>query len=79
MRRVSEFLVLSAGDDGLGHTAGADSAGREVNRMKKLGAIAALGAALVALHGITSEKWEDWHTAFTALGGAVALVTLVEK
>lgn len=44
-----------------------------------LGAIAALGAALVALHGITSEKWEDWHTAFTALGGAVALVTLVEK
>ena len=44
-----------------------------------LGAIAALGVALVALHGITSEKWEDWHTAFTALGGAVALVTLVEK
>ena len=39
-------------------------------------AAAAVGGAVVALHGITSQKWEWWHTVFSVIG-AIALVALL--
>lgn len=44
--------------------------------MKKIGAVAAVGAAVVAIHGITSKKWRNAHTLFTVLGAVVAVATL---
>jgi hypothetical protein len=47
----------------------------ESSDWKALAAIATIGGGIVALHGITSKKWTDAHTLFTALGIAAALAT----
>lgn len=39
---------------------------------KAVGAIAALGGAVVAAHGITNKRWQTWHTVFVV---AAALAT----
>ena len=44
--------------------------------LKVLGAIAAVGGAAVAIHGITSKRWQTAHTIFAVVGAAVALATL---
>lgn len=31
---------------------------------KVIGMIGVVGAALVATHGITSKRWQTWHTVF---------------
>lgn len=41
-----------------------------------LGAVAAVGGAVVVVHGITSKKWETAHTFFSVLSTLVALATL---
>jgi hypothetical protein len=44
--------------------------------LKVLGVIAAAGGAVVAIHGITSKKWQTAHSVFSVLGAVVALATL---
>ena len=44
--------------------------------LKVLGTIAAVGGAVVVVHGITSKKWQTAHTILSVLGAIVALVTL---
>lgn len=43
--------------------------------LKTIGAIAAVGTAVVALHGITSKRWQTAHTILTVIGAAVAMST----
>jgi hypothetical protein len=40
-----------------------------------LAAVATIGGGLVTLHGITSKRWKEGHTAFTALAVVVALIS----
>jgi hypothetical protein len=41
-----------------------------------LGAIAAVGVAIVVIHGITNEKWSEAHTLFTVVGAVAAVAAL---
>ena len=43
--------------------------------LKAVGAIAAVGTAIVALHGVTSKRWQTAHTILTVIGAVVALST----
>ena len=45
--------------------------------LRKVQAIAAIGGAVVALHGITSHRWKRGHTFFVALGLAASVARLV--
>jgi hypothetical protein len=40
-----------------------------------LGAVATIGGAVVALHGITNKRWKEGHTTFTVLAAVVALIS----
>ncbi len=40
-----------------------------------LAAVATIGGGIVALHGVTSKRWREGHTAFTALALIVALIS----
>jgi hypothetical protein len=53
--------------------------GKGVNRMKRLGVAAAVGTAIVVIHGVTDKKWKDAHTLFTVVGAIVALASLSGK
>jgi hypothetical protein len=44
--------------------------------LKTIGAIAAVGGAVVAIHGVTTKRWQIAHTVFTVAGALVALATL---
>jgi hypothetical protein len=43
--------------------------------LKTIGTVAAVGAAVVAIHGITSKRWQTAHTVFTVVGALVAVST----
>lgn len=43
--------------------------------LKVIGAVAAVGTGVVALHGITSKHWQTAHTIFTLVGLFVTLST----
>lgn len=56
------------------------SAKNYTSRMTKkdlatLAAVATIGGGIVALHGVTSKRWREGHTAFTALALIVALIS----
>ena len=40
---------------------------------KVIGAFAGVGGAIVAAHGITSQRWQNWHTVLTALAALAAV------
>lgn len=42
---------------------------------KAIGAVAAIGGAVVAIHGVTSKKWQTAHTVFVVVALVVALAT----
>ncbi len=44
-------------------------------QLATLAAIATIGGGIVTFHGITSKRWKDGHTTFTALAVAVALIS----
>jgi hypothetical protein len=44
--------------------------------LKIIGAIAAVGGTVLAIHGITSKRWQTAYTFFTIAGALVALGTL---
>lgn len=41
-----------------------------------VGAVATVGGGIVAIHGITSKKWQNWHTFWTLVGIVAAMATL---
>jgi hypothetical protein len=41
----------------------------------KVGALAAIVGGAITLHGITSRKWQTWHTAATGIGLLAAIIT----
>jgi uncharacterized membrane protein len=44
--------------------------------LKVLGAVAAIGGAVVIIHGVTSKKWQTAHTVLTLLSVFVAIASL---
>ena len=40
---------------------------------KVIGAVAGAGGAIVAAHGITSQRWQTWHTVLAALAVLAAV------
>jgi hypothetical protein len=40
---------------------------------KAVGAVAAIGGAMVAWHGITSKRWQTWHTVFVIAAALAAI------
>jgi hypothetical protein len=49
------------------------------DQIRKLQAVAAIGGGIVALHGITSRRWQRWHTVFGALAIAASALPLVVR
>jgi hypothetical protein len=45
--------------------------------IRKVQAIATIGAGVVALHGITSHRWKRGHTFFVGLGLAASVARFV--
>jgi hypothetical protein len=37
-----------------------------------LAAVAAVGGAVVTIHGITTRRWQAWHTLFVVLAAVAA-------
>ena len=46
---------------------------------KAIGTLASIGGGLVALHGVSSKRWEDWHTVCTVVAIMAAIGTLASK
>jgi hypothetical protein len=46
---------------------------------KQIGALGAVIAGVVALHGVTSKKWQDAHTIGVALGLLATLASGLES
>jgi hypothetical protein len=42
-------------------------------------AVAAIGTAVVTLHGITSKRWRYWHSALTVVGLAASIGAALTK
>jgi hypothetical protein len=41
--------------------------------LRKIQALATIGSGIVALHGVTSKRWQLTHTVFVALGLGASL------
>ena len=44
-----------------------------------LGAVATIGGAIVALHGITSKRWKEAHTVFVVASLVVVMLTWAQS
>ncbi len=45
---------------------------------RTIGLLAIVGSGIVAVHGITSKKWQEAHSIFVVLGVLTAAVSLAE-